>query len=233
QSLGDRLAYRHLKLREAHNRKVTTTISLEPYVKKAEPGLYRVTVADGHTDSVRWILITDIGIVTKEGDDEMIVWTSSFKDLAPIDGAAVSLISTQSQTLATGRTDERGVCHLKGLTKLIGKKTPLIITVQKGSDYSFLHFDKTEIDISPFDVAGDQLPADGYSAFLYGERDIYRPGEIVEGVAVVRDRALQPAPQMPLVAKHFDGSDERESTRLTLGDGGVAPFTIALPAYAR
>src|SRR5205085_4201501 len=78
-----------------------------------------------------------------------------------------------------------------------------------------------------------QLPADGYSAFLYGERDIYRPGEIVEGVAVVRDRALQPAPQMPLVAKHFDGSDERESTRLTLGDGGVAPFTIALPAYAR
>src|SRR5205085_6537136 len=26
--------------------------------------------------------------------------------------------------------------------------------------------------------------------------------------------------------------DERESTRLTLGDGGVAPFTIALPAYA-
>ncbi|MCU1230614.1 MAG: hypothetical protein JWO97_3498 [Acidobacteria bacterium] len=233
ESLGDRLAYRRVPLRKAHNKKIVTTISLEPYVKKAEPGLYRVTVADAHHQSVRWILITDIGIVAKEGEDELIVWASSFKDLAPIDGAAVSLISTQNQTLATGRTDERGVFHLKGLTKILGKKKPLIITLQKGGDYSFLHFDKSQIDISPFDVAGDQLPAAGYFAFVYAERDIYRPGEVVEGVAVVRDRMLQPPPQMPLVAKHFDGSDERESTRLTIGDGGVAPFTIKLPPYAR
>jgi uncharacterized protein YfaS (alpha-2-macroglobulin family) len=233
RTLGDRLAYRKLKLRGSHNHKAVTTVSLEPYINKAEPGLYRVTIADAHNETTRWILITDLGIVAKEGADELIVWTSSFKDLAPIDGAAVALISTQNQTLASGRTDAHGLWHLTGLKKILGKKQPLVITVQKGSDYSFLHFDKTQVDTSPFDVAGDTVAKDGYSAFLYGERDIYRPGELVEGLAIVRDRALNAPPQMPLVAKHYDGNDERESTRLTMADGGVAPFTVKLPPYAR
>src|ERR1043165_2206244 len=106
-----------------------------------------------------------------------------------------------------------------------------MVIVQRGGDFSFLVFGKTEIDLSPFDVAGDRPGASGYTAFVYGERDIYRPGETVQGVAVVRDRVLAAPPELPLVAKHFDGNDERESFRLTMGEGGIAPFTLKLPPY--
>ncbi|HEV2718581.1 MAG TPA: hypothetical protein VG323_01080, partial [Thermoanaerobaculia bacterium] len=230
-TMGDPIARKKLVLRNQHNRKAVTTISLEPYVRKHEPGLYRVTLMHGgggecNCNATRWILITDLGVVAKWGDEHVTVWVSSFKDLGAVGDATVTIVSDQNQTLAAGRTDARGFFTAK-LTK---KKRPFMITVQRGGDFSFLVFGKTEIDLSPFDVAGDTPSASGYSAFLYGERDIYRPGESVEGLAVVRDRALAAPPQLPLVAKHFDGNDERESFRLTSSDGnGIYPFTLKLP----
>jgi uncharacterized protein YfaS (alpha-2-macroglobulin family) len=229
-TMGDPIARKKLALRAPHNKKVVTTVSLEPYVSRHEPGLYRVMLArKGNESATRWILITDLGIVAKRGNDRLTVWVSSFKDLSAVGDATVSLISDQNQLLATGRTDARGLWSVK----VAKKKSPFMVVVQRGGDFSFLVFGKTEVDLSPFDVAGDRPGASGYSAFVYGERDIYRPGETVQGLAVVRDRALAAPPELPLVAKHFDGNDERESFRVTMGEGGIAPFTLKLPPYAR
>jgi alpha-2-macroglobulin len=229
-TMGDPIARKKLTLRAPHNRKVVTTVSLEPYVSKHEPGLYRVLLSRaGSENATRWILITDLGIVAKRGNDRLTVWVSSFKDLGAVADASISVISDQNQVLATGHTDERGLWSVK----LAKKKRPFMIVVQRGADFSFLVFGKTEIDLSPFDVAGDRPGPSGYSAFVYGERDIYRPGETVQGVAVVRDRALAAPPELPLVAKHFDGNDERESFRVTMTESGIAPFALKLPPYAR
>ena len=231
--LGDPLARKKIKLRNVHNKKTITTVSLEPYIKEHEPGLYRVVLA-GHApleQQTRWILITDIGVVAKRGGDDLLVWTSSFKDLSAVADANVTLISDQNQVLATGRTDGRGIWHYHDLAKT--KKKPFMLTVQKGNDFSFLVFGRTDVDLSPFDIAGDTIGKNGYSAFVYGERDIYRPGETVEGVAVVRTKSLENPPQLPLVVKHRDADSERESIRVTSGDGGIASFKIDLPQYAR
>ena len=233
--LGDAITRKKIALRNVHNRKSITTVSLEPYVKAHEPGLYRVSLASPRKQTqTRWILITDLGVVAKRGNDSLLVWISSFNDLGAVDGATVTLVSDQNQILGTGRTDSRGIWEFRDLGKATkAKKRPFMLTVQKGSDFSFLVFGKTEVDLSPFDVAGDHLDKDGYSAFVYGERDIYRPGETVEGVAVVRTRALEAPPRMPLIVKHHDADDERESFHVNVGEGGVAPFKLELPPYAR
>src|SRR5205823_77558 len=100
-----------IKLRDVHNRQSITTVSLAPFVDTHEPGLYRVILAGRPPleQQVRWILITDIGIVAKRGTDDLLIWISSFKDLGAIDGATVTLISDQNQVLASGRTDARGI----------------------------------------------------------------------------------------------------------------------------
>lgn len=238
-TLGDPLARKKLNLRKVHNKKVVTTVSLAPMVKEHEPGLYRVMLyAKGkptYDNPTRWILITDLGVVAKRGTDDLVVWVSSFANLAAVADANVTLVSDQNQVLTTGRTDSRGLWIIHDLTKVTknGKKKPFLLKVEKGNDFSFLAFGRTEVDVSPFDVAGDRVRKDGYSAFVYGERDIYRPGETVEGLAVIRNAALEAPPAMPLVVKHHDGNTERESLKINATDGGIAPFTLKLPAYAR
>jgi uncharacterized protein YfaS (alpha-2-macroglobulin family) len=236
-TMGDPIVRKKFRLAGTKNRKHLTTIQLEPLINEQEPGLYRVVLSGrgGVGDKTRWILITDLGIVAKRGTDTLLVWVSSFQDLSAVADANVSLVSDQNQLLASGRTDGRGLWVIHDFAKVTkgGKKHPFLVRVEKGSDQSFLVFGKTEVDVSPFDVAGDRLKKDGYSAFVYGERDIYRPGESVEGVALLRTAALEVPPSMPLIVKHHDSEGERETFRINAGEGGIAPFTLKLPAYAR
>src|SRR6185369_12988922 len=120
-TMGDPIARKKLTLRAPHNRKVVTTVSLEPYVSRHEPGLYRVMLSrNGSQNATRWILITDLGIVAKRGNDRLTVWVSSFKDLGAVSDAAITLISDQNQVLAAGHTDARGLWS----AKLPKKKRP-------------------------------------------------------------------------------------------------------------
>ena len=236
QVFGDRLVTQTLSLDNEHNKSVITPLTLDSYVHEETPGLYRIGVVrpDSSRGTSRWLLLTDLGIVAKQGKDEFLVWTSSFANLAAVEGATVRLISKQNQTIAEGKTDAEGLWRVHGLAKLFEKQTPHMVTVERGNDFSFLLLDQATIDTSSFDVAGADVSKEGYSAYLYGERDIYRPGETVKGVAVVRDRNLQAPPVMPLVLRHNDPQGNvRDTLKLTLNDHGLAPFTLTVPPYAR
>ncbi|MGH7820584.1 MAG: MG2 domain-containing protein, partial [Candidatus Binatia bacterium] len=243
RSLGDRLATETLEVESRKNRSVTTPVSLDRWVKGKEPGLYRVAVSRSADSwgSQRWLLVTDLGIVARAADDELLVWVSSFATLAPVGGVSVRLLSDQNQTIASGRTDAEGIWRLEGLAKLLGeaneeegKRRPYMITAESGGDFSFLVLERSEIDTAGLDVAGDTVAKRGYGAFLYGERDLYRPGETVEGVAVVRGRKLAPPPVMPAVLRHRDPEGKVRGTQKVETDtNGLAPFTLDVPGYAR
>src|SRR5207248_6704602 len=134
------------KLRKVHNKKVVTTVSLEPLIKEHEPGLYRVMLyskeGQHYNFPTRWILITDLGVVAKRGTDDLVVWVSSFANLNAVGDANVTLLSDQNQVLASGHTDERGLWIIHDFQKVTknGKKKPFLLRVEKGNDFSFLVF---------------------------------------------------------------------------------------------
>jgi len=235
---GDRIAEKELTFPAKPNARTTSTIPMGSLVRDSSPGLsrglYKVSVFQNDEEwraSTRWILITDLGIVAKRAGPELLVWVASFKNLAPIGNASVALIDDQNQTIARGRTNDEGFWTAKGIAE---KTRPFMIVVDRGADFSFLLLGQSHIDLSASDVSGATLPASGYLAFLYGERTLYRPGEILRGVAVVRTRELQHPPRMPLVLQHDDPTGEsRGTTRLTADATGMATYEIALPAYTR
>ncbi|HEY2292848.1 MAG TPA: alpha-2-macroglobulin [Thermoanaerobaculia bacterium] len=233
-ALGDRLKEVNLNVGGRKNKKRVYPLDLDKYIKTKEPGLYRVSVSkpDDNQANQRWLLLTDLGAVAKRGPGQFLVWVSSIKDLSPVADARVTLISDQNQTLASGRTDSSGVWRTDE-AKALAKGTPYMVTIEKGDDFSFLLLNQMTVDTTGLDVGGAEPPGEGYQAFLYGERDIYRPGEKLQGLAVVRDGALHVPPSMPALLRHRDPQGrELEVRKVTTGDKGLSPFELDLPAYS-
>jgi uncharacterized protein YfaS (alpha-2-macroglobulin family) len=233
-ALGDRLKEETLSIGGAKNKKRVYPLDLDKWVDTQSPGLYRVSVGkpDDYEAQQRWLLLTDLGAVAKLGPGEVLVWVSSLKDLSPVGDAKVTLLSDQNQTLAAGRTDGSGVFRVYD-PKALAKGKPYMVTIEKGDDFSFLLLDQMAIDPTGLDVGGAEAVGEGYTAFLYGERDIYRPGEKVEGLTIVRDGSLRIPPSMPVLLRHRDPQGrELETRRLTTDAKGLAPFSLDLPAYA-
>jgi hypothetical protein len=223
------------KIANKKNQEVSTVLNLQKYIPQDEPGLYQVGVLpSGEYQGVqKWVLITDIGIVAKKGKDDFLVWTSSFSDLGPVAGADVRVISSQNQLIARGATDGKGIFRAAGLTQKFTDNKPYMVTVQKGGDFSFLVLDNMQIDTSGLDVGGAVPSALGYTAYVYGERDIYRPGETVKGVAIVRDSNLNTPSPMPIVLKQKDARGRDVKTiKETLSAEGLVSFSIPIPEFA-
>ncbi|HEX9945184.1 MAG TPA: MG2 domain-containing protein [Thermoanaerobaculia bacterium] len=233
-ALGDRLKEETLDVGGQRNKRRVYPVRLDDWVNAREPGLYRVTVGkpDDYEAAQRWLLLTDMGAVAKRGPGEVLVWVSSLADLSPVGDAKVTLISDQNQVLASGATDGAGVWRVSD-PKALKKGSPYLVTIEKGDDFTFLLLDQMAIDPTGLDVGGAEAVGEGYTAFLYGERDLYRPGERVEGLALVRDGALRVPPAMPALLRHRDPQGrELETWRVSTGEKGFAPFHLDLPAYA-
>ncbi|MEK6224556.1 MAG: MG2 domain-containing protein, partial [Thermodesulfobacteriales bacterium] len=225
----------NIKIDSKLNQEIDTVIDLKKYIPQDQPGLYQVgIIAEGqYQGAQRWVLITDIGIVSKKGQDDFLVWTSSFSDLDPISGAEVNIISEQNQVIKSGITDASGIYKLSGTKKLFEKQNPYMVQVKKGDDFSFLLFETMEIDTSGLDVGGAYPSEKGYTAFAYGERDIYRPGETVRGIAIIRDLNLNKPKSMPVILKQTDPRGRVLKTFKEIPNNeGILSFETPLPDFA-
>ncbi len=233
-ALGDRLSDETIDVRGPKNKPIATPITIDRHIPKGERGLYRVVVGqpDEYEGRQRWILITDLGAVAKRAPGEFLVWVSSLADLAPAVGAKVTLISDQNQTMGTGVTDGAGLWRFRDAAAL-ADRTPYMVMIEKGSDWTFLRLEDMAIDTTGLDVGGAEPAGEGYDAYLYGERDLYRPGEKLEGLAIVRDGSLQAAPAGPAQLRWRDPQGrERGVQRAAIDARGLATFALDIPAFA-
>jgi uncharacterized protein YfaS (alpha-2-macroglobulin family) len=237
-AVGGRIADWGVDIEGQRNRTVTTVISVDEWIDAGGNGLYRLAarLPSSYQAEQRWLLLTDLGVVVKRGGDGLFAWVTSTDDLGSVSGARVTLLSHRNQTLATGLTDGRGFWRSG---ELVDTNTsddagrPYLLTVEKGDDFTFLLLDQMRIDTTGLDVAGAPRSAGGYSAFLYGERDLYRPGETLEGVALVRTDGLEAPLSMPAVLERRDPQGrKRETMRLTLDESGSAEFRLEIPPHA-
>ena len=241
-TFGDRIVDETVAVDAARNTQGKTVLpigdELDAAWKKAgaarQPGLYRLVIArPGQWEaSQRWLLLTDLGAVVKQAPGEVLAWVSSVRSLAPIAGAKVTLLSDQNQVIAQGRTDADGFWRFRDAARL-DETRPYLVTIEQGDDFTFVALDRMGIDTTGLEVNGAPAAADGYTAYLYGERNLYRPGETAEGMAIVRDGALRPAPAMPAVLRHRDPRGlEVESHTVAIDKRGLASFKLGLPPDA-
>ena len=118
----------------------------------------------------------------------MAVDVRSLADGKPMPGVAVRLYARNNGELAAATSDAGGIARIPGgLLRGRGGDEPFVVMAYgPDNDFNFLEIGRPAFDLSDRGVSGRPQPGP-VDAFLYTDRGIYRPGETVELVALVRD----------------------------------------------
>lgn len=163
---------------------------------------------DNPTDT-RLIVVTDLGMIAKRAlDDSRDVFVQSIRTGQPVDGATVSVIAINGETLYS-QTSADGAVHFPSLKGLEHEKRAAMYVVRKGDDLSFLPIDSHDrrLDYSRFDIGGEVNPEteSELSGYLFSDRGIYRPGDLIHiGIIVRAANWAQSAAGVPLEAEIVD-----------------------------
>lgn len=171
---------------------------------KARKGVYLVSVAS--TDAMylsaqKLVSVSDIGLIVKQGLDDVWVFANSIYDATPVKNAEITLISANNQEMHTMVTDANGVAHVSGMKEKAPGFKLAMVTASKDDDFNYLAVNDSQVETSRFEVEGVRSNSTGMQAFIYGERDIYRPGETLHFVSVLRSENWKPVAELPVKLK--------------------------------
>ncbi len=162
------------------------------FLLKVESWDAKRKIAAGKSDS-RLILVTDLGMVVKDnGDGSHEVFVQSLATGEPVKGAKVEVIGKNGLPVLGETTDGDGHTKFPKLSTYTREKSPLMYLVRKGSDLSFLPYDRHDryLNLSRFPVEGvrDEDKPGGLSAYMFSDRGIYRPGDEIRVGLIVKQR---------------------------------------------
>jgi len=167
-------------------------------------GIYYITIRSKDQywlSEGRFVSLSDIGLIAKEGSDKVSVFVNSLKSAESLGNVSVSLYGNNNQLVSTAVTNPDGYAELPLKKNEFSGFKPALITARNGSDFNYMLFNNTHVETSRFEVGGKNSNVTGLDAFVYLERDIYRPGEKINMSVVVRDRKWNVPAEVPLKIK--------------------------------
>ncbi|MCB9014279.1 MAG: alpha-2-macroglobulin family protein [Lentimicrobiaceae bacterium] len=199
-------------------------------------GIYLVKVESTEKkwlSDVQLISYSDIGLIVKEGLDDIFVAARSIATAQPLPGVAITLVSRNNQQVYKLTTDRNGIAELKNLGKTIPGFKISMISARKDQDFNVLLFNKSQIETSRFDVGGKRTAGQNYDVFIYGDRNLYRPGDSVFCNALVRSFKWDAVQDIPVKFRVIapDGKDYI-IRRAQLSKTGSAQLSFRLPESA-
>jgi len=232
--LGSEIHRETFSVTSPPNKVQKRTLAMPELIPDQRPGLYKLglNLPSDYRGATRWVLRTDIGLVAKEDSAGFLVWTSSVRDLRAMDGVELTLVSFKNQILGTGRTNFEGLARIAytGHDDELG--SPAMLLARYGDDFSFIFLDRFRIDTTGLDVSGASIGAAGLQAYLYGKRDIYRPGETLDGALLVRDGRIGTPPDLPVTLEQRDPEGRLLRTLNLVLDRGMASFSLEIPDWS-
>ena len=153
------------------------------------------------------------------------VFTQALEGGKALEAVQLQLLDSEGRVLGEGRTDSDGHAELALPAKAE------VLLAQQGAQTSLLRLSGAALDLAEFDIAGPQ--AHPLQFFVFGPRDLYRPGETVLLNALLRDadgRAVQNQPVNVEVRR----PDEQVSRKFVwqAGDNGLYQYALPIAGEA-
>lgn len=199
-------------------------------------GIYHVTIRsakDYWVSDKRFVSLSDIGLIAREGKEKILVFANSIKTAAALPGINILAYGNNNQLLGMGTTGAEGVAEISYTRKEYAGFKPAMIIAKTADDFNYLPFSTTRVNTSRFEVGGKRSNTSGLDAFVYPERDIYRPGEKVNFAVILRDRQWKSPGELPIQLKFLlPNGREMKTFRKTLNAQGGADGSIDIPESA-
>ncbi len=129
--------------------------------------------------------VSSMGLMAKlGGDDQLEVIATGLLDAEPLPGAQVRVYNYQQQPIGEGRTDEYGMASIRT------DGQPFYLVAEREGKTGYLRLARNEaLPTNQFDVDGEPV-RDGLKGFIYGERDVWRPGDDIHLTFILARRPL-------------------------------------------
>ena len=241
--------------------KVTTVFPLGAVLKEMKPGGYVIKVRDASggrdpnnkngegtqpAQARRWIMFTDMALSAYTGQNALDVVVRSLKTAKVLPGMSVALVAQNGEDLGVTRTDASGrATFAHSLLEGQGAATAkMVMAYGPGGDLAVLDLARSPVDLSKQAAGGRQpggdssategrTPGAAVDGYIYADRGIYRPGETVRLVALVRDLEARAVKDRKgyVVVKRPSGVEFKRYP-FAKAEGGAVTDDIALPRSA-
>jgi len=199
-------------------------------------GIYHVTIRSTKNYWVkdsRFVSLSDIGLIAKEGKEKVLVFANSLKTATALAGVNIIAYGANNQVLGMGATGADGVAEIAYSRKDLAGFRPAMIIAKTAEDFTWLPFGTTKVNMSRFETGGRRSNSSGLDAFIYPERDIYRPGEKLNFSVIIRDRQWKSPGELPVKLKFLlPNGKELKSFRKTLNEQGSLDGSVDLAVSA-
>ena len=199
-------------------------------------GLYLIKAQSTEKEwlsDVQMVSVSDIGLVVKQGADEILVMARSIATAQPLQGVKIRFFSRSNQMIYEATTGNDGNVFFRELKKTVPGFEVTMISARKGDDFNVLLFNRSAVETSRYDVGGKRTTDMIYDVFIYGDRNLYRPGDSVYCNAVVRSFQWETIRDIPVKFRVIspEGKDFIIK-KAQLNSNGAAQLSFRLPESA-
>ena len=168
--------------------------------------------------------LSDIGVSAHRYHNRLDIFTQSLENGAAQQGIQVSLLNEKGQTLTQATSDAQGHVQLEN------DKNAALLLARKDGQTTLLDLKLPALDLAEFNIAG----APGYSKqfFMFGPRDLYRPGETVILNGLLRDADGKALPDQPIKLDVIKPDGQVLRSVVSQPENGLYHFTWPLDSNA-
>ena len=232
EEYGDLISEREIETKNLEKVKQKSVLNLDFKDEQTFKGVYVVNVASTEDQWIRsnkLVSISDIGLIAKQSENEIWVFANSIQTAEPISGVKLQLISSNNQSVYSIETDSKGVAVFRDIKQKAPNFRISMITARNGDDFNYMYLRTSGVETSRFDVGGLRDNPSGYQSFIYGERELYRPGETIKGNVVVRNDAWEVEKEIPIKLKLLlPNGHDMDVQKKTLNEQGASEFSFKL-----
>jgi len=238
-TFGDVITRRTLNSSSLPMMGMTSLLNITPsdiQYDNSRKGIYLIQVQDEKKPWIRdskLLVVSDIGMIVKKGEKNINVFCHSLLNATKMSGVKITFVSDNNQEIYTASTDGDGVATFSyDRSKYPGKDVAAIIATN-GNDFSFMNLADNIVNMSPFDVGGKTTSNVPYDAFIYSNRDLYRPGDTININAIVRTFDWHTLKDVPVKFKiTMPNGKQLQEIKGKLDDEGSCAISFTTPTAA-